>query len=62
MITYGILGFMIDVVKEIGMPVICLRTISPCFLWIIFCLPKLIEAGEIPFKGEFWWIVDCGGD
>ncbi|KAI8563972.1 hypothetical protein RHMOL_Rhmol03G0149600 [Rhododendron molle] len=48
----GILGFTIDVAKEIGMPVICLRTISPCFLWIIFCLPKLIEAGEIPFKAN----------
>ncbi|KAG5557878.1 hypothetical protein RHGRI_007946 [Rhododendron griersonianum] len=51
-IADGILGFTIDVAKEIGMPVICLRTISPCFLWIIFCLPKLIEAGEIPFKDK----------
>lgn len=49
-IADGILDFTIDVAKEIGMPVICLRTISPCFLWIIYCLPKLIEAGEIPFK------------
>lgn len=56
-IADGILDFTIDVAKEIGMPVICLRTISPCFLWIIYCLPKLIEAGEIPFKAGTYRIV-----
>ncbi|XP_057475856.1 7-deoxyloganetic acid glucosyl transferase-like [Actinidia eriantha] len=51
-ITDGILGFAIDVAKEIGMPVICSRTLSPCFLWAVFCLPKMIESGEIPFKDK----------
>ncbi|XP_052185686.1 7-deoxyloganetic acid glucosyltransferase-like [Diospyros lotus] len=46
-IADGILGFTIDVAKEIGVPVICIRTISPCCLWIFCCLPKLIQAGEL---------------
>ncbi|XAR66222.1 7-deoxyloganetic acid glucosyltransferase [Bertholletia excelsa] len=37
-----------SVSKEIGLPVICSTTISPCFLWVIFCLHELIEAGEAP--------------
>ncbi|PSR93157.1 7-deoxyloganetic acid glucosyltransferase [Actinidia chinensis var. chinensis] len=49
-IADGILGFAIDIAKEIGMPIISFRTISPCFIWVVFCLPKLIESGEIPFR------------
>ncbi|XAR66223.1 7-deoxyloganetic acid glucosyltransferase [Bertholletia excelsa] len=47
-IADGMLGFAIEVSKEIGLPIICSTTISPCFLWVIFCLPELIEAGELP--------------
>ncbi|KAL6980621.1 7-deoxyloganetic acid glucosyltransferase [Sarracenia purpurea var. burkii] len=49
-IADGILSFNIDLAEEIGVPIICTRTISPCCLWVLFCLPKLIDAGEIPFK------------
>ncbi|XP_016573460.2 7-deoxyloganetic acid glucosyl transferase [Capsicum annuum] len=51
-IADGILGFTCDVAEEIGVPVFCVRTISPCCLWIFFCLPKLIESGEYPFKDD----------
>ncbi|KAA8539655.1 hypothetical protein F0562_026347 [Nyssa sinensis] len=50
-IADGILSFSLDVGKEIGVPVIYSRTISACCLWVFFSLPKLIEAGELPFKG-----------
>ncbi|XP_047336348.1 7-deoxyloganetic acid glucosyl transferase-like [Impatiens glandulifera] len=48
----GILGFTIEVARELGIPIICTRTISPCFLWLVFCLPKLFEAGELPFDDD----------
>ncbi|CAI9091603.1 OLC1v1026675C1 [Oldenlandia corymbosa var. corymbosa] len=49
-IADGSLGFTCDVANEIGIPIVYVRTISPCCLWVFFCLPKLIEAGELPFK------------
>ncbi|CAK9171803.1 unnamed protein product [Ilex paraguariensis] len=51
-IADGIMGFTCDVAEEIGIPIIYVRTISPCCLWVFFCLPKLIEADELPFKGN----------
>ncbi|KAK2973764.1 hypothetical protein RJ640_002268 [Escallonia rubra] len=48
----GFLGFTLDVAKEMGIPVIYSRTLSACCLWIFYCLPKLIEAGEVPFQGH----------
>lgn len=51
-IADGILGFTGDVADEVGIPMFYVRTISACCLWVFFCLPKLIEAGEFPFRGE----------
>ncbi|XP_009590620.1 7-deoxyloganetic acid glucosyl transferase-like [Nicotiana tomentosiformis] len=51
-IADGVLGFTCDVANEIGIPIFSIRTISPCCLWIFFCLPQLIESGEYPFKGD----------
>ncbi|KAK3031066.1 hypothetical protein RJ639_035097 [Escallonia herrerae] len=51
-IADGILGFTCDVANEIGIPIFYCRTLSACCLWVLFCLPKLIEAGELPFKGD----------
>ncbi|XP_073124534.1 7-deoxyloganetic acid glucosyl transferase-like isoform X2 [Henckelia pumila] len=48
----GILGFTFDVGNELGIPVFYVRTISACCLWVFFCLPKLIQAGEIPFNDD----------
>lgn len=50
-IADGLLGFTADVAAEAGLPVFYVRTISASCLWIFFCLPKLIQAGELPFKG-----------
>ncbi|KAI3934649.1 hypothetical protein MKX01_012189 [Papaver californicum] len=51
-IADGILGFAIDVAEGLGIPSISFRTVSACCCWIYFCLPKIIENGDIPFKDE----------
>ncbi|KAL4576245.1 hypothetical protein LXL04_012336 [Taraxacum kok-saghyz] len=49
-IADGFMGFACDVASELRIPIIYVRTISACCLWVFFCLPKLIESGEIPFS------------
>ncbi|KAI3910181.1 hypothetical protein MKW92_026717 [Papaver armeniacum] len=51
-IADGILGFAIDVAQELGIPSISFRTVTACCCLIYFCLPKLIENGDVPFKEE----------
>ncbi|KAK9061111.1 hypothetical protein SSX86_018291 [Deinandra increscens subsp. villosa] len=51
-IAEGCMGYACDVVNDVGLPVIYVRTFSACCLWVFFCLPKLIESGEIPFMGN----------
>ncbi|KAK9282825.1 hypothetical protein L1049_011048 [Liquidambar formosana] len=48
----GIFSFAIEVAKEIGIMSIAFRTISACSFWTYFCIPELIEAGELPFTGN----------
>ncbi|XP_070053087.1 7-deoxyloganetic acid glucosyltransferase-like [Nicotiana tomentosiformis] len=48
----GLFYYAVDIGNEIGVPVIPFDTISPCCLWVYLCIPKLIQAGEIPFKGN----------
>lgn len=50
-ISDGIMGYTCDVANDVGLPIIYVRTISACCLWVFFCLPKLIESGELPFAG-----------
>ncbi|GKC21147.1 hypothetical protein Tco_1023297, partial [Tanacetum coccineum] len=45
-----IYSFALDVADEVGVPVVYFETVSPCALWTYLCLPKLIEAGEVPFN------------
>lgn len=45
--------YVVDVAEEVGIPLILFETISPCCLWVYLCIPKLIEAGEIPFDGNY---------
>ncbi|KAK3029317.1 hypothetical protein RJ639_038415 [Escallonia herrerae] len=52
MIADGVFGFALHVAQEAGVPLIYFETISPCALWTYLCIPKLIEAGELPFKGD----------
>ncbi|KAA8534136.1 hypothetical protein F0562_031671 [Nyssa sinensis] len=51
-IADGIMCFTIDVAKELGIPIISFRPVSASCFWAFFCIPKLIEAGELPIKGE----------
>ncbi|CAA0809459.1 UDP-glycosyltransferase 85A3 [Striga hermonthica] len=51
-IADGIFTFAVDVAKEAGIPLLYFDTISPCGLWTYMCLPKLIQAGEFPFKDD----------
>ncbi|KAM0043133.1 putative 7-deoxyloganetin glucosyltransferase [Helianthus debilis subsp. tardiflorus] len=53
MIPDAYFSFAVDVAKEASIPVICFETVSPCCLWTSFLnLPTLIEAGDVPFKGN----------
>lgn len=52
MIADGFYSFAVDVAKGAGIPLLYFDTISPCALWTFFCLPRLIELGEVPFKGK----------
>ncbi|KAK1377973.1 7-deoxyloganetic acid glucosyltransferase [Heracleum sosnowskyi] len=50
-IADGVMSFVCDVANEIGISIFYTRTLSPCSLSIFFSLPKLIQAGELPFTG-----------
>ncbi|GJR06491.1 7-deoxyloganetic acid glucosyltransferase-like protein [Tanacetum coccineum] len=53
MIVDAFFNFAVEVGLETSTPVFCFQTISPCCSWTsFFNLPTLIEAGDIPFKGE----------
>ncbi|OMO68459.1 UDP-glucuronosyl/UDP-glucosyltransferase [Corchorus capsularis] len=55
----GILGFIVDVANELGIPIFQFRTISACCIWAYFSIPDMIQAGELPIKGfEFETIWD----
>ena len=58
-IADGTLSFAIDVAEEVGVPIILFRTASACSFWAYFSLYKLIEAGEVPFKGTYFFPSYC---
>ncbi|KAF3663737.1 7-deoxyloganetic acid glucosyltransferase [Capsicum annuum] len=49
-IADGILSMADDAAEEINLPIIYFRTISACSFWSYFCIPELIQAGELPLK------------
>ncbi|CAH1438642.1 unnamed protein product [Lactuca virosa] len=51
-IADGTMGYTCDVANEIGIPIMYIRTISACCLWVFFCFPDLIESRELPFSGN----------
>ncbi|KAF8008941.1 hypothetical protein BT93_J0056 [Corymbia citriodora subsp. variegata] len=51
-IADGLLTFAVDFAKEIGVRCFLFRTTSAACFWANLCIPKLIEAGELPFKGN----------
>lgn len=50
-ISEAIIGCALDISQQINVSLLYFDTISPCAVWTYLCLPKLIEAGEVPFKG-----------
>ncbi|KAF8397373.1 hypothetical protein HHK36_016286 [Tetracentron sinense] len=49
-IADGIMTFAIDVAQDLGIPIFIFRTCSACAFWAYRCIPKLIEAGDLPFE------------
>lgn len=51
MITDGFMSFAIDVAREVGISIFYFRTISACAFWAYYCIPQIIDAGELPIRG-----------
>ncbi|CAH9133433.1 unnamed protein product [Cuscuta epithymum] len=51
-IVEGMFGYAFESGTEFGVPVFAFETISPCCLWVYLCIPKLIQAGQLPIQGE----------
>uniref|UniRef100_A0A5B7A4K9 Glycosyltransferase n=1 Tax=Davidia involucrata TaxID=16924 RepID=A0A5B7A4K9_DAVIN len=51
-IADGVLSFAGDFAIERGIPLIYFRTVSACSFWACFRMQELIEAHEIPLKGN----------
>lgn len=45
------MSFAIDVAREVGIPIFYFRTISACAFWAYYCIPEIIDAGELPIRG-----------
>ncbi|XP_058181836.1 7-deoxyloganetic acid glucosyl transferase-like [Rhododendron vialii] len=45
-------SFAVDAAGEAGIPIMCNYNACPSDFWTVLCVPKLIEAGEIPFQGD----------
>ncbi|XVF83827.1 hypothetical protein PTKIN_Ptkin16aG0524500 [Pterospermum kingtungense] len=49
----GVLGGVtLDVADELGIPIIQFRTNSAASVWAYFAIPDMIEAGELPIRGN----------
>ncbi|XP_074325117.1 7-deoxyloganetic acid glucosyltransferase-like [Apium graveolens] len=49
-ISEAIIEFALNIAQQMDVPLFYFDTIGPCAVWTYLCLPKLIEAGEVPFK------------
>jgi hypothetical protein len=48
----GFMGdFATDLAAEFGIQLIHFRTIGACAFWSYFCVPKLLESKQLPFRG-----------
>ncbi|KAG6436564.1 hypothetical protein SASPL_101465 [Salvia splendens] len=48
----GLLTFATDIAAQARVPLLYFDTISPSAIWTYMCLPKLIQAGDLPFKDD----------
>ncbi|KAL8539139.1 hypothetical protein ACS0TY_000942 [Phlomoides rotata] len=51
-ISEGLFNFPTEIAKKNGVPFLCFDTLSPCAVLTHLSLPKLLQAGELPFKAE----------
>ncbi|KAM7494838.1 hypothetical protein LguiB_029447 [Lonicera macranthoides] len=51
-IADGIFDFTVDVALENGISIFYFETLSPYCVWAYLCISKLIEDGQLPFKGS----------
>ncbi|XP_019151550.1 PREDICTED: 7-deoxyloganetic acid glucosyltransferase-like [Ipomoea nil] len=51
-IAEAVFGYAFEIGKEVGIPVFAFETVSPCYLGVYLCIPKLFEEGQLPSKGE----------
>ncbi|XP_058181841.1 7-deoxyloganetic acid glucosyl transferase-like [Rhododendron vialii] len=51
-IADGVLSFAGDFALEKGIQLVYFRTVSACSFWACFCYEEIIEAGEVPLKGN----------
>ncbi|XP_052184184.1 7-deoxyloganetic acid glucosyltransferase-like [Diospyros lotus] len=46
------MSFAIDVAEEVGIPLVSFRTFSASCFWTFLCIPRLIQAGDLPIRGD----------
>lgn len=51
-IADGVFSFAGDFALEKGIALIYFRTIAACAFWAYFCFQEIVEAGEVPLKGN----------
>ncbi|CAK7325781.1 unnamed protein product [Dovyalis caffra] len=51
-IVDGVFGSIGDVAIEVGIPIIYFRTISACSFWVYFSIIDIIEACQLPIRGN----------
>ncbi|KAH6777618.1 hypothetical protein C2S51_008930 [Perilla frutescens var. frutescens] len=51
-VSDGSLSFVSDFAEENGLPLVYFRTSAACYFWTLFRYPELVQAQEIPFRGN----------
>ncbi|KDO61154.1 hypothetical protein CISIN_1g048768mg, partial [Citrus sinensis] len=46
----GFMSFAIDVARVVGISIFYFRTIRACAFWAYYCIPQIIDAGELPIR------------
>lgn len=53
----GVMGFATKVSEEMGIPFIYIRTCGACSFWANFSIPEVINADEIPLRGNQSYLI-----
>lgn len=51
-IADGFFWFMVDVTKELRVPLVYFDTVSPGGLWTFLYVPRMVQLGQLPFRGN----------